>query len=146
MLEDPEARRHSYRQIAGLFDGDVDSIAGFDARGFIYGPGVADELGSPFYMIRKEGKLPGDTFSESYGLEYDKDVVEIQEGLIDDGESVLLVDDVLATGGTMEAGAELVERSGGEVAYCVALMDIDSLDGRQRLESQGYDVRTVMSR
>jgi adenine phosphoribosyltransferase len=127
MLEDPEARRHSYRQIAGLFDGDVDSIAGFDARGFIYGPGVADELGSPFYMIRKEGKLPGDTFSESYGLEYDKDVVEIQEGLIDDG-------------------AELVERSGGEVAYCVALMDIDSLDGRQRLESQGYDVRTVMSR
>lgn len=146
MLENPQARQQSYREIAGLLDGEVDSVAGFDARGFLLGPGVADELDSAFYMIRKEGKLPGETLSQGYGLEYDEDVVEIQADAIAPGEKVALVDDVLATGGTMEAGAELVERSGGEVAYCDALMEIDDLDGRERLEDQGYEVRTVMSR
>jgi adenine phosphoribosyltransferase len=149
MLENPQVRQQSYQEMAGLLEDEVrslDSVAGFGARGFLFGPGIADELDAPFYMIRKEGKLPGETRSESYGLEYDQDTVEIQEGLIDDGERVALVDDVLATGGTMEAGANLVERSGGKVYSCAALMEINSLDGRERLGEQGYDVRTVMSR
>lgn len=149
MLENPQARQQSYREMANLLEDEVltlDSIAGFGARGFLIGPRVADELNSSFYMIRKEGKLPGNTLTENYGLEYDQDTIEIQEGLIDEGERVALIDDVLATGGTMEAGIDLVERSGGEVTYCAALMEIDSLDGRKRLEDQGYDVRTVMSR
>lgn len=149
ILEDPQARQKSYREIASLLQDEVltlDSVAGLGARGFLIGPGVADELDSSFYMIRKEGKLPGNTRSESYGLEYDQDTIEMQEGLIDDGERVALVDDVLATGGTIDAGTDLVEKSGGEVAYCAALMEIDSLDGRERLENQGYNVKTVMSR
>ena len=97
-------------------------------------------------MIRKEGKLPGKTLSEAYGLEYDDDVIEIQKNMIDPDEKFALIDDVLATGGTMKAGAKLVERSGGEVASCTALIEIEGLEGRELLESYGYDVNTVLTR
>jgi len=108
-------------------------VAGIEARGFIFASAVAHELNSGFIPIRKAGKLPHRTISQSYGLEYGDDTLEIHIDAITPGASVLLIDDVIATGGTIGAAIELIQRCGGRVAHVLALLEIDGLSGKQRL-------------
>lgn len=111
-------------------------VAGIEARGFIFASAVAHELNSGFIPIRKAGKLPHHTISQSYGLEYGSDTLEIHSDAIAAGDSVLLIDDVLATGGTITAAIELIQRSGGHVAHVLALLEIDGLSGRRNLREK----------
>lgn len=117
-------------------------IVGPEARGFIIGCPVAYALGIGFAPVRKEGKLPRETIKVEYGLEYGKDVLTIHHDAIKPGQKVLIVDDLLATGGTVEATVKLVEELGGEVAGCAFLIELSYLDGRERLK--GYDVHALM--
>lgn len=116
-------------------------VAGIEARGFIFASAVAYELGSGFIPIRKSGKLPHSVISESYGLEYGNDTLEMHVDAIPSGAAVLLIDDVLATGGTISAAIELITRSGGSVAHVVALLEIDGLPGRESLEKRYPDIK-----
>jgi len=111
-------------------------VAGIEARGFIFASAVAHELKSGFIPIRKAGKLPHRTISQSYGLEYGTDTLEIHVDAITTGAPVLLIDDVLATGGTIAAAIELIQRSGGRVAHVLALLEIDGLSGKQALREK----------
>jgi adenine phosphoribosyltransferase len=108
-------------------------VAGIEARGFIFASAVANQLRSGFVPIRKAGKLPHLTISESYGLEYGVDTLEVHVDAVPKGAKVLLIDDVLATGGTIGAAIELIQRLGGEVTHVLALLEIEGLPGRTRL-------------
>ena len=110
----------------------VDVVAGIEARGLILGSAVALELGKGFVPLRKKGKLPGATFEESYGLEYGNDALEIQEGVLSRGNRVLLIDDVLATGGTLIAGVKLIHQCGAVVESVAVALEIAELAGRNR--------------
>ncbi len=123
----------------------IDKVAGLEARGFILGGAVAHQLSRGFVPIRKKGKLPWRTISEEYELEYGKAVMEIHEDAVAPGEKILLVDDLLATGGTAEAGIRLIERLGGEVVGCAFVIDLPDLGGRARLEKLGMKVHTLVS-
>jgi adenine phosphoribosyltransferase len=123
-------------------DIEIDAIAAFDARGFLFGAPLALAMKVPLVPIRKQGKLPYETISESYGLEYGTDVVEMQVDAIKRGDSVLLLDDLLATGGTARAGAKLVEKLGGVVVGCGFVLELEGLPGRDALA--GYDVRSLV--
>ena len=118
----------------------IDKVAALEARGFILGGALAHQLSVGFVPIRKKGKLPWKTIAESYTLEYGEAIVEVHEDAIKPGETVLLVDDLLATGGTAEAGLRLIERLGGEVIGCAFVVDLPELGGRKRLEALGMDV------
>lgn len=111
-------------------------VAGIEARGFIFASAVANQLRSGFVPIRKAGKLPHITISESYGLEYGTDTLEIHIDAVPNGAKVLLIDDVLATGGTIAAAIELIQRLGAEVVHVVALLEIDGLSGRANLQTK----------
>ncbi|HSK26635.1 MAG TPA: adenine phosphoribosyltransferase [Jiangellales bacterium] len=111
----------------------VDAVAGIEARGFVLGAPVATLLGLGFVPVRKHGKLPGDTHVASYALEYGEATLEIQQDGVGPGSRILLVDDVLATGGTLAAAAELVRRAGGVVVAAALLVELDDLGGRARL-------------
>ncbi|XP_053598688.1 adenine phosphoribosyltransferase-like [Microplitis demolitor] len=111
----------------------VDVIVGLDSRGFLLGPILSTELGKPFVPIRKKGKLPGNIKRESYTLEYGEATVEIQTDSISKGKKVLIVDDLLATGGTMSAAIKLIEAIGAEVVECIVLMELNSLNGRSKI-------------
>jgi adenine phosphoribosyltransferase len=111
-------------------------VAGVEARGFIFASAVANQLRSGFIPIRKAGKLPNITISESYGLEYGTDTLEMHIDAIPKGSKVLLIDDVLATGGTIGAAIELIQRVGGEVSHVLALLEISGLPGRVNLQSK----------
>jgi adenine phosphoribosyltransferase len=111
-------------------------IAGIEARGFIFASAVANQLRSGFVPIRKAGKLPHLTISESYGLEYGVDTLELHVDAVTPGSKVLLIDDVLATGGTIGAAIELIQRLGGEVIHVLALLEISGLPGRERLNGK----------
>ncbi len=121
----------------------IDRVAGLEARGFILGGAVAHQLSVGFAPIRKKGKLPWRTIEEEYELEYGKAVVELHEDAIKPGEQVLLVDDLLATGGTAAAGVRLIERLGGKIAGCAFVIDLPELGGRKRLEALGLDVHAL---
>jgi adenine phosphoribosyltransferase len=108
-------------------------IVAIESRGFIFGAPIAVELGIPMVLVRKPGKLPGEREQISYGLEYGKDTLEIKRGMIPEGASVAIVDDVLATGGTAVATADLVTRAGGNVVSYIFLLELLGLDGRGRL-------------
>lgn len=123
-------------------DMDVDVIAGTESRGFIFGVPVAYNLHKPFVPIRKKGKLPCETISQSYDLEYGSATIEMHTDSIKPGQKVVLIDDLIATGGTIEAAAKLVERLGGEVVKIVFLMELAGLNGRERLKD--YDVESVI--
>lgn len=122
----------------------IDRVAAVDARGFIFGAIVAHELRAGFVPVRKEGKLPGQRRSETYALEYGSGVLEIHDDAIARGQRVLLVDDLIATGGTLLAAARLLQQLGAHVVSCVAVIDLPELGGSQRLRAAGFDVFTLL--
>ena len=122
--------------------GNVDKVVGIEARGFILGAPVAYHFGAGIIPVRKKGKLPYQTLEESYALEYGTASLEIHTDAVQAGERVLVVDDVLATGGTAKAAASLVERVGGKVCGIATLIELDFLKGRDKL--QGYDLFTLI--
>ena len=129
--------------LALIGDTPCDVIAGAESRGFIFGAPLAYALKKPFVLIRKKGKLPRETVSASYELEYGSAEIEMHADSIQPGQKVILVDDLIATGGTIAASAELIERMGGEVAKIVFLMELAGLEGRKKLEK--YDVASVIT-
>ena len=122
---------------------DFDVVVGLEARGFIFGMPIAYLLGKSFVLVRKKGKLPCETISESYDLEYGKAEIEIHTDSIKPGQKVVLVDDLIATGGTIEAAIKLIERLGGEVVDCLFLVELAGLKGRERLSN--YNVDSVVA-
>ena len=125
-----------------LADMDFDVLAGAESRGFIFGMPIAYNLHKPFVLVRKKGKLPCETVEKEYDLEYGKATIEMHKDAIKPGQKVVLVDDLIATGGTMEAAAKLVEELGGEVVKIIFLMELAGLKGRERLKE--YDVESVI--
>ncbi|XP_020481298.2 adenine phosphoribosyltransferase [Labrus bergylta] len=114
----------------------VDLIVGLDARGFLFGPLLAQRLGVGFVLVRKKGKLPGTTLSVEYNLEYGKAEVEIQEDAVAPGQKVLLIDDLLATGGTLFAACELMKKQQAEVLGCMVVIELKELNGKDKLKPQ----------
>lgn len=123
-------------------DQEVDVIAGAESRGFIFAMPIAYNLHKPFAPVRKKGKLPCETISEEYDLEYGTAEIEMHKDAIKPGQKVVLIDDLIATGGTLEAAAKIIERLGGEVVKVIALVELAGLNGRERLKK--YDVETVV--
>jgi adenine phosphoribosyltransferase len=121
----------------------IDKVVGLEARGFILGGAIAHQLAVGFVPIRKKGKLPGTTISQDYKLEYGEAIVEIHDDALLPGEKVLLVDDLLATGGTAEAGIKLIERLGAEIVGCAFIVDLPELGGRALLERLGMEVHVL---
>ncbi|KAM9302278.1 adenine phosphoribosyltransferase [Gastrophryne carolinensis] len=111
----------------------IDLIAGLDSRGFLFGPPLAQRLGVGFVLIRKKGKLPGPTESVSYSLEYGKAEIEIQTDAVAPGQKVVIIDDLLATGGTMKAACDLLQRRSAEILGCLVLIELTSLKGTDKL-------------
>jgi adenine phosphoribosyltransferase len=118
----------------------IDKIAGIESRGFIIGAPLAYALGKGFIPIRKKGKLPAETIGHDYDLEYGTDRIEIHVDAISPGEKVLLVDDLIATGGTAEAACKLIDKMGGEIVECCFVIDLPDIRGRERLEKLGHKV------
>lgn len=144
LFADPRGFRMAIDQLLHPYAGvRFDKVVGLEARGFILGGAVAHQLSAGFVPIRKKGKLPGAVISEEYQLEYGEAVVEIHDDAIEAGEKVLLVDDLLATGGTAEAGIKLVERLGGQIIGCAFVIDLPELGGRKRLEAMDMDVHAL---
>jgi len=134
LLQDPAGLRAAIDSIALPFhDQKIDLVVGIESRGFIFGAPVADRLGAGFAPVRKPGKLPAACVRESYALEYGTDALEIHEDAIKAGQRVLIVDDLLATGGTASAAAALVRLGGGEVVGCAFTIELAFLGGRARL-------------
>ena len=141
LFADPRGFRMAIDQMLHPYAGmAIDKVVGLEARGFILGGAIAHQLSVGFVPIRKKGKLPGAVISEDYQLEYGEAVVEIHDDAVEAGETVLLVDDLLATGGTAEAGIKLIERLGGQIIGCAFIVDLPELGGRKRLETLGMDV------
>lgn len=142
LLADPHAFRDVVRFLAGCAPGEVDVVVGIEARGFILGAPVALELDAGFVAVRKAGKLPGPTIDASYDLEYGSATVEVHPETIPPGSRVLVVDDVLATGGTAAATARLVADAGGVVVGLAFLLELEFLSGREAL--QQYPVASLV--
>ena len=121
----------------------IDRVVGLEARGFILGGAIAHQLSVGFVPIRKKGKLPAKTFEQAYTLGYGEAIVEIHDDALQPGERVLMVDDLLATGGTAEAGIKLIERLGAVVTGCAFIIDLPELGGRAKLEKLGMDVHAL---
>lgn len=144
LLQDPRA----FRVLVDAFvlrymEDRIDVVAGIDARGFILGAVVAHQLNKGFVPVRKKGKLPFSTVSEEYELEYGNATVEIHTDAIKPGDRVLLIDDLIATGGTMMAGARLIQRLGGTIAEAAAIVDLPELGGSKLLKAAGLSIFTV---
>lgn len=144
LFANPRGFRMAVDQMLHPYAGQrIDKVVGLEARGFILGGAIAHQLGTGFVPIRKKGKLPGKTISEAYTLEYGEAIVELHDDAIEPGETILLVDDLLATGGTAEAGIKLVERLGGKILSCAFVIDLPELGGRKKLEAMGMDVSVL---
>ena len=124
--------------------GGIDTVVGIEARGFILGGAIAHELGKGFIPIRKKGKLPGKTIGQDYTLEYGVDTVEIHADAVQPGDKCLLVDDLIATGGTAQAALELLRRSGAEVVAACFVIDLPDLGGAAKLEGAGIKVHRLV--
>lgn len=141
LLKDPMGLRTTVDELVRRYtDVEIDKIAGIEARGFIFGAQLAYALGKGFVPLRKKGKLPAATIGHDYTLEYGSDRIEIHTDAIDSGERVLVVDDLLATGGTAEAACQLIEKVGGVVVECCFVVDLPDVGGRARLEGRGRKV------
>ena len=144
LFADPRGFRMAVDQLLHPYAGmRIDQVAGLEARGFILGGAVAHQLGTGFVPIRKKGKLPGATIAQEYTLEYGEAVMEIHDDALVAGQRVLLVDDLLATGGTAEAGIRVIERLGAQVVGCAFVIDLPDLGGRRRLEAMGMEVHAL---
>lgn len=144
LLKDPAALDTTVRRLADPYrNEDVSVVAGIESRGFILGGAVARDLGAGFVPIRKSGKLPSQTASADYVLEYGTDSIEIHTDAVTPGQRVLLLDDLLATGGTMEAAVSLVKGLGGQIPGISFLIELTALDGRSRLK--GENVTALLS-
>jgi adenine phosphoribosyltransferase len=138
LLQDPVGFRLSIDEMAARYEGRVfDKVVGIESRGFIFGSALAYRLGKGFVPIRKQGKLPADTIEQRYELEYGSACVEMHVDAIGKGEKVIIVDDLIATGGTAEAAARLVRIAGGEVVECCFVIDLPDIGGRRRLGDAG---------
>ena len=124
--------------------GDIDFVAGIEARGFILGGAVAHVLGRGFVPIRKKGKLPSRVIGQEYALEYGVDTIEIHADAIGEGDRVLLIDDLIATGGTADAAIELIRKSGGDLVAAAFVIDLADLGGSERLRRNGIKVHTLV--
>lgn len=141
LLKDPVGFRIMIDELAARYaHHKIDKIAGIEARGFIIGAALAYKLGLGFIPIRKPGKLPAETIGHDYELEYGSDRIEIHTDAINPNEKVLLVDDLIATGGTAEAAAALIAKLGGEIVECAFVIDLPDVGGRKRLEQKGLKV------
>jgi adenine phosphoribosyltransferase len=144
LFADPRGFRMCIDQMLHPYAGQpIDKVVGLEARGFILGGAIAHQLGTGFVPVRKKGKLPGNTISQDYKLEYGEAIVEIHDDAIEAGERILVVDDLLATGGTAEAGIKLIERLGGDIIGCSFIVDLPELGGRKKLQSMNMDVQVV---
>lgn len=144
LFSDPSGFRMAVDQMLNPFAGQhIDKVVGLEARGFILGGAIAHQLATGFVPIRKKGKLPGTTISQDYTLEYGKAVVEIHDDAVLPGERILLVDDLLATGGTAEAGIALLEQLGAEIVSCAFIIDLPELGGHAKLDAMGIDVHAL---
>jgi len=143
LLKDQQGLRAAIDQLRGMVSQTrIDVIAGIEARGFFFAPSLAYALGTGFVPVRKPGKLPAAKTSVEYALEYGTDKLEIHQDAIQAGQRVLIVDDVLATGGTAAGVAQLVEKAGGQVAAFAFLVELDFLAGRKKLE--GYTIHSLL--
>jgi len=141
LLKDPVGFRLTIDDLIRRYkDMKIDKIAGIESRGFILGAPLAFALGKGFIPIRKKGKLPAETIGHDYELEYGTDRIEIHTDAIDKGEKILLVDDLIATGGTAEAACKLIEKMGGKIVECCFIIDLPDIGGRGRLEKMGQKV------
>lgn len=143
VIQDAEGLQLAIDEMQKLLEGvEFDVIAGAESRGFIFGMPIAYNLKKPFILVRKKGKLPRETVEMSYDLEYGSATIEMHKDSIKPGQKVVIIDDLIATGGTIEAAAKLVEQLGGEVVKIVFLMELAGLEGRKKLEK--YDVASVV--
>jgi adenine phosphoribosyltransferase len=141
LLKDPVGFRIAIDELENRYSGQkIDKIAAIESRGFIIGAPLAYRLGVGLVPVRKPGKLPAETIGHDYELEYGNDRIEIHTDAIAKGEKVLLIDDLIATGGTAEAAATLIEKLGGEVIECAFVIDLPDVGGRARLQHKGYKV------
>jgi len=141
LLKDPVGFRVTINELANHYAGvTIDRVAGIEARGFIIGAALAYHLGVGFVPVRKKGKLPAETVGQDYELEYGTDRIEMHVDAVSQGERVLLVDDLIATGGTAGAACKLIESMGGKIVECCFVIDLPDLGGRARLEKHGHNV------
>ncbi|MDO8412436.1 MAG: adenine phosphoribosyltransferase [Gallionellaceae bacterium] len=141
LLKDPIGFRVTINELVKRYESvKIDRVAGIEARGFIVGSALAYQLGLGFVPIRKQGKLPSETIGHDYELEYGTDRIEMHVDAVSQGDRVLLVDDLIATGGTAGAACKLIESMGGKIVECCFIIDLPDLGGRARLEKQGHKV------
>jgi len=146
LLEHPVGFRRSVDELVLPFAGsDITRVAGIEARGFILGGAVAHQLSVGFVAVRKKGKLPWQTISIEYELEYGTDEMEIHIDSVEPGDRILIIDDLIATGGTAAAATQLVRDAGGKVVGASFIVDLPDVGGRARLEAMGVEVRTLIS-
>ena len=144
LFKEPRGLRMAVDQLLHPWTGEqIEKVAGLEARGFVIGGAVAHQISAGFVLIRKRGKLPGPVLSQAYELEYGSEVMEIHEDAVNAGERVLVVDDLLATGGTAVAGIQLLEKLGAEIAGCAFIINLPDLGGRKRLEDMGMRVHCL---
>ena len=145
LLKDKEGYQELIKQLVERYKGmDIDVVAGIESRGFITGSVLAHQLGLGFVPIRKPGKLPAETVSEEYSLEYGTDKIEIHKDAISSGMKVLLVDDLVATSGTAVAAANLLRKLGAEIVECSFIVELPELGGREKLEKKGLKVFSLV--
>lgn len=143
LLANPNALEYAIEKIIEDNDfSNIDKIGGFDARGFLFGTILSIKTKKPFFMIRKKGKLPGITISENYGLEYGTDTIEILTDSVQSGDKILLIDDLLATGGTAKAGCDLIEKQGGQVISIQFIIELIGIGGQEKLKN--YNIRSLL--
>jgi adenine phosphoribosyltransferase len=146
LLGHPRAFRRAVDEMVQPYAGvRIDKVAGIEARGFILGGAVAHQLSVGFVPVRKKGKLPWQVLGEDYALEYGSDRVEIHTDAVDRGDHILLVDDLIATGGTCFAAIKLLERAGGRVVGCSFVIDLPDLGGADKIRALGKDVHTLVT-
>jgi len=146
LIEDPAGFREAVERIASHHRGSgITHVAGIEARGFIFGAGVAISLGVGFVPVRKSGKLPGETIGQNYALEYGVDTIEIHADVVGNVDNVLLVDDLIATGGTAIAAANLLRRTGAKLNAASFVIDLPDLGGSDHLREVGVDVHSLIT-
>jgi len=146
LLTNRHALKQSIIDLAAPYKAmNIDNVAGIEARGFIFGTAVAYELGVGFVPIRKKGKLPFDTYEQDYQLEYGQDTIEMHADSIRKGERVLVVDDLIATGGTAEAAIKLIRETGAEIVGAAFVVDLPDLGGLKRIEDMGIPVTALIA-